>query len=184
MKVTATTLPGVLVIEPGVHRDERGVLVETFHHERYQAAGIAVGLTFVQDNLTSSRRGVVRGLHYQRTRPQGKLVWVTRGEIFDVAVDVRRGSPTFGAWFGTTLSAADRRQLWIPPGFAHGFQVMSDEADVVYKLTAAYAPDDERAVRWDDPALAIAWPVRDGVVVSARDRAAPALAEAELPEGP
>lgn len=181
MKALPTTLPGVVLVALDLHRDERGTLIETYQRERHAALGVAVGLDFVQDNLSTSVGGVVRGLHFQLTRPQGKLVHVARGEIYDVAVDVRRGSPTFARWFGAVLSAANLRQLWIPPGFAHGFQVLSDEADVVYKLTAPFTPGDERAVRWDDPDLAIAWPRRAGVIVSARDRQAPALRDAELP---
>lgn len=181
MRALPTTLPGVVLLELVAHEDARGELVELYQRERHAALGVAVDLTFVQDNLARSRGGVVRGLHVQLTRPQGKLVSVVRGAIFDVAVDVRRGSPTFGRWFGTTLSAADRRQLWIPPGFAHGFQALGDGADVAYKLTATYAPEDERAVRWDDPALAIAWPRPGDALLSARDRSAPRLADAELP---
>jgi dTDP-4-dehydrorhamnose 3,5-epimerase len=181
MTVLATPLPGVVLLELVAHADARGHLIELFHQERHAALGVAAGTGFVQVNLARSVRGVVRGLHLQLTRPQGKLVSAVRGEIFDVVVDVRRGSPTFAAWFGATLSADNRRQLWIPPGFAHGYQALSDEADVVYQLTAAYAPDDERAVRWDDPALAIAWPRAAGAVVSPRDAAAPLLADAELP---
>ncbi len=182
MKTHATSIPGALVVEPAVFTDARGWFTETFHRKRYQAAGIAVGLSFVQDNLSSSVRGTLRGLHYQRTRLQGKLVWVTRGEVFDVVVDVRRDSPSFGAWFGTLLSATDHRQLWVPPGCAHGFLATSEVADVAYKVTAAYAPDDERTIRWDDPDLAIAWPLTGSPVVSARDAAAPRFRDAELPE--
>lgn len=181
MRALPTTVPGLVLIELAAHDDDRGRVIETYHRERHAALGVAVGLTFVQDNLTTSRAGVVRGLHFQRARPQGKLVHVVRGEIFDVAVDLRRGSPTFARWFGVVLSAANLRQLWIPPGFAHGFQALSDPADVAYRLTAPYAPDDERALRWDDPDLAIGWPRRDGVVLSARDRSAPGLAAVELP---
>jgi len=176
-----TTLPGVVLLELVAHDDARGRLVETFHRDRHAALGVAVGLAFVQENLSTSHGGVVRGLHYQLTAPQGKLVHVVRGEIFDVVVDLRPGSPTFARWFGTILSRANLRQLWIPPGCAHGFQVLSAEADVAYQLTAPYTPADERAVRWDDPALAIAWPRPADAVLSPRDRAAPCLADAELP---
>lgn len=182
MKVTATSLPGVLVVEPVRHADARGWFVETFERERYAAAGIARGMTFVQDNASSSTRHTLRGLHYQRARPQGKLIWVTRGDVFDVVVDLRRGAPTFGAWIGIELSAAQLRQLWIPPGFAHGFLVTSEVAELAYKVTAAYAPEDERAIRWDDPALAIAWPLTGAPLLSARDASAPSLHDAELPE--
>ena len=181
MKASPTSLPGVLLVELDVHADRRGTLVESFHEAHHAALGVAVGLRFVQDNLSSSRAGVVRGLHYQLTRPQGKLVQVVRGAIFDVVVDVRRSAPSFGRWYGVELSADNRRQLWIPPGFAHGFQAVSADADVLYKLTAPYLPADERALRWDDPDLAIAWPVRAGVIVSERDARAPGLRDAELP---
>lgn len=181
MRALPTTLPGVVLLELAAHADARGGLIETWHRDRHAALGVAVGLDVVQDNLSTSHAGVVRGLHFQLTRPQGKLVHVVVGEIFDVVVDVRRGSPTFGRWFGTTLSAANRHQLWIPPGFAHGFQACSAEAIVSYKLTAPYTPADERVVRWDDADLAIAWPRRADVVLSPRDRGAPALRDAELP---
>jgi dTDP-4-dehydrorhamnose 3,5-epimerase len=167
-------IPGVVVVEPAKHEDDRGSLIEVFHRERHAALGVAVGMEFVQDNLSWSRRGVVRGLHYQVTRPQGKLVYAVRGEIFDVVVDLRRESPAFATWRGVRLSAENRRQLWIPPGCAHGFQALTD-AEVAYKLTAVYDAADERALRWDDPELAIDWPLREGVVLSARDAAAPSL---------
>lgn len=163
---------GVTVVELAVHRDDRGELIELSKREPGTPP-------FVQTNFTRSRAGVLRGLHYQLARPQGKLVTVVRGEIFDVVVDVRRDSPTFRCWFGATLSAHNRRQLWCPPGFAHGF-VAIDEAEVAYQLTDLYAPEDQRIVRWDDPELAIRWPVT-APILSPRDAAAPALAEAELP---
>jgi dTDP-4-dehydrorhamnose 3,5-epimerase len=181
MKAMETTLPGVVLVELVEHADARGHLVEMFHREQHAALGVAVGMSFVQDNVARSLGGVVRGMHYQLTVPQGKLVSVLRGAIFDVVVDVRRGSPTFGQWYGAKLTAEDRRQLWIPPGFAHGYQALTEVADIVYKLTAPYTPAEERAVRWNDPAIAIEWP-RDDVVVSPRDAAAPLLADAELPE--
>ncbi len=174
-------MPGVMLVEVDVHGDGRGRFVETFRQDRYAAAGIAVGASFVQDNFSSSARGTLRGLHYQLARPQGKLLWVTRGEVFDVVADVRRGSPTFGVWYGVTISAENHRQLWIPPGFAHGFSVISDGADVAYKVTDYYAPEDERSVRWNDPALAIAWPLADDPRLSPRDASAPLLRDAELP---
>lgn len=180
VKTLPTTLPGVVLLELVAHSDERGRVIETYHRERYASAGVAVGMDFVQDNRSTSVAGVLRGLHLQLRHRQGKLVHVLRGSIFDVAVDVRRGSPTYGRWFGTELSAANRRQLWIPPGFAHGFQVLT-EADVIYKLTAPYSPSDERAVRWDDPTLAISWPGTYPHVISDRDRRAPLLADADLP---
>lgn len=181
MKVLPTTLPGVVLLELDVFTDARGRFMETYRRERYEEAGVAIGLEFVQDNFSTSVRGALRGLHYQLAHPQGKLIHVPRGEVFDVAVDVRVGSPTFGRWSGTVLSADNHRQLWIPPGFAHGFLVSSDSADVAYKCTATYAPGDERSVRWDDPELAIAWPLEGGPLLSPRDAAAPLLREAELP---
>ncbi|HEU0029936.1 MAG TPA: dTDP-4-dehydrorhamnose 3,5-epimerase [Kofleriaceae bacterium] len=180
MKKLPTTLPGVVLLELDVFEDERGRFVETFHRERYTAAGVAVGLELVQDNFSSSAAGTLRGLHYQLARPQGKLVHVTRGEVFDVAVDIRRGSPTFGSTYGVVLSAANHRQLWIPPGFAHGFVALGD-ADVAYKCSAHYDRDDDRALRWDDPELAIEWPLHGAPRLSARDASAPRLREAELP---
>lgn len=181
MKLSPTTLPGVVLIEPDVFSDERGRFVETFHKDRYLRAGVGTGLEFVQDNFSSSIKGTLRGLHYQLHHPQGKLVWVTRGEIFDVAVDIRRGSPTFGRWVGTMLTSTAFRQLWIPPGFAHGFHVMSAEADVAYKATAAYAPADDHSIRWDDPELAITWRAVEAPTLSKRDATAPLLRDAALP---
>ncbi len=182
MKVIEQGLPGLLLVELEIHRDDRGSFVELYRRDRYVAAGIPAEL--VQHSFSTSRRGVLRGMHYQLARPQGKLVTVTRGEVFDVAVDVRRGSPTFGRWAGTWLSAASGHQLWIPPGFAHGFLTLSDEADLAYQCSHPYDPDDERAIHWDDDALAIAWPfarARDPIV-SPRDAAASTLADADLPE--
>jgi dTDP-4-dehydrorhamnose 3,5-epimerase len=185
MKPLPTTLPGVVLLELDVFGDARGRFMETFRRDRYLDAGVGVGCEFVQDNFSSSIQGTLRGLHYQLRQPQGKLVHVTRGEVFDVAVDIRRGSPSFGAWFGALLSAENHRQMWIPPGFAHGFVVTSESADFAYKVTANYAPDDDRSIRWDDPALAIAWPrvwpAAGAPLLSKRDVAAPALADAELP---
>jgi dTDP-4-dehydrorhamnose 3,5-epimerase len=168
VKVETTGLSGVLVIEPVVHRDHRGFLLETWRADRYAEAGLPVG--FVQDNHSRSARGTLRGLHYQVEELQGKLVRCAAGEIFDVAVDLRRGSPTYGRWAAATLSEKDHRQLWIPPGCAHGFYVLSEIADVVYKCTAPYAPAHERVIRWDDPDLAISWPLVGGApVVSPKD---------------
>ena len=181
MKIHSTPLPGLVLLELEVFGDARGRFMETYSRERYVEAGIAVGLEFVQDNFSSSVKGTLRGLHHQLAHPQGKLVHVTRGEVWDVAVDIRRGSPTFGKWFGTALSAANHMQLWIPPGFAHGFVVTSDDADFAYKVTAAYAPSDERSIRWNDPELAIAWPLAGEPRLSARDQAAPLLRDSELP---
>ncbi|RMG87623.1 MAG: dTDP-4-dehydrorhamnose 3,5-epimerase [Candidatus Dadabacteria bacterium] len=174
MRVVETELPGVLLVEPRVFGDERGYFLETYQARRYAEAGIPG--PFVQDNLSFSRRGVLRGLHYQHPHGQGKLVWVLQGEVFDVAVDIRRGSPFFGRWVGVRLSAENKRQLWIPPGFAHGFCVVSETALFAYKCTDYYAPEAEGTVRWDDPALAIDWPVADPVV-SAKDAAGLRLAE-------
>ena len=179
MQVLPTTLPGLVLIELKIFGDQRGRFMETYRRERYVAAGITA--EFVQDNFSSSARGILRGLHHQLTRPQGKLVHVTRGEVFDVAVDVRRGSPTFGQHFGVVLSAENGLQLWIPPGFAHGFLVLSESADFAYKATEAYSPTDERAIRWSDPALGIAWPITGEPTLSARDVAAPVLQDSELP---
>ena len=168
MKVEPTSLPGVLVIEPVVHRDARGFFLETWRSERYADAGLPP--TFVQDNHSRSARGTLRGMHYQVEVVQGKLVRCSMGEVYDVAVDLRRGSPAYGRWVGVTLSDRDHRQLWIPPGCAHGFYVTSESADVVYKCTAPYAPAHERVIRWDDPDLAIAWPLRGSApLVSPRD---------------
>ena len=178
--VRETSLPGVLVVEPAVHGDARGFFVERYHAARYAEAGIAG--PFVQDNHSRSRGGTVRGLHVQRRHPQGKLVGVARGTIWDVAVDVRPGSPAFGRWVGVELSDATARQLWVPPGFAHGFCVLSETADVLYACTEVYRPDDEGGVAWDDPELAIDWPLGalrafDGApILSDRDRALPRLA--------
>ena len=158
MRVIPTDLPGVLLIEPDVYRDARGFFLETYHAEKYRAHGI-VG-PFVQDNRSHSVRGTLRGLHLQVSHPQAKLVHVVEGEIYDVAVDVRRGSPTFGRFVGVTLSAQGFRQCYVPPGFAHGFSVMSAVAEVEYKCTDLYDPAGEIGIAWDDPALAIPWPVK------------------------
>lgn len=181
MKTLPTTLPGVVLIELDVFGDHRGRFMETFRRDRYLELGIGVGLEFVQDNFSSSAKGTLRGLHYQLQHPQGKLVWVTHGEVFDVAVDIRKGSPTFGQWFGATLSAENHRQMWVPPGFAHGFLVTSEDAHFTYKVTANYAPADERSVLWNDPDLAIAWPLDGDPTLSKRDMAAPPLRAADLP---
>jgi dTDP-4-dehydrorhamnose 3,5-epimerase len=181
VRVVPTDLPGVVVIEPEIHRDGRGFFLETYHVEKYRACGI--GAVFVQDNHSRSVGGTVRGLHLQRRRPQGKLIRVVEGEICDVAVDVRRGSPTFGRWVAVTLSADTFRQCYIPPGFAHGFSVASPLAQVEYKCTDFYDPADEIGIAWDDPAIGIHWPV-DAPVLSERDRRNPILADvmAMLPE--
>lgn len=182
MQVLPTELPGVVLIEPRVYTDLRGSFLEVFHRERYAAAGIPVD--FAQDNLSRSCHAAVRGLHFQRVHAQGKLIQAVRGEIFDVAVDVRRSSPTFGRWTGQYLSGDNRRQLYIPPGFAHGFCTLSDAADVLYKCTDLYYPEHERTLLWNDPAVGIAWPLdrlRTAPVLSAKDFAGTPLSELECP---
>ncbi len=176
MKFTHTALDGVILVEPAVHGDARGFFLETYHRQRYVAGGIAEG--FVQDNHSKSKRGTLRGLHAQLQKPQGKLVRAIEGEIFDVAVDVRRGSPTFGEWVGEILSAENFRQLYVPPGFVHGFCVLSESAQVEYKVTALYDRADEYGVIWNDPDVGIEWPI-DDPLLSDRDRAAPRLREIE-----
>ena len=180
MKFTPTAIPDVVLIEPQVFRDERGFFLETFQVRHYAEAGIRAPL--VQDNLSGSKGGVLRGLHYQVRQPQGKLVSVLVGKVFDVAVDLRRSSPTFGRWVGAYLSAEDRRQMWLPPGFAHGFYVVSTWAEVAYKVTDFYSPEGERTLRWDDPALGIDWPLaaQGGPILSAKDARGKLLADAEL----
>jgi dTDP-4-dehydrorhamnose 3,5-epimerase len=182
MKSLPTSIPGLVLLELDSYGDHRGRFMETFRRERYLELGVGVGLEFVQDNFSSSAKGIVRGLHYQLQHPQGKLVTVTHGEVFDVAVDIRVGSPTFGQSFGTTLSAENNRQLWVPPGFAHGFVATSDIAHFIYKVTAYYVPSDERAIAWNDPELAIGWPLEGEPVLSKRDAAAPGLRAADLPK--
>lgn len=179
MKVIETRLPGVLIIEPRIHGDERGFFVETFRADRY-AQLPDLTMPFVQDNHSRSRRGVLRGLHAQRHYPQGKLVRTARGEVFDVAADIDRASATFGQWVGTSLSDRNQRQLWIPPGYAHGFLVLSEFADFEYKCTEYYYPDDEIGVIWNDLELGIDWPL-DDPILSARDLALPKLAELGMP---
>lgn len=179
MKVTKTAIPDVLVIEPRVFTDERGFFFESFNARRFtELTGVME--CFVQDNLSRSSYNVLRGLHYQVQHPQGKLVQVIAGEVFDVAVDLRRSSPSFGCWVGTTLSAANRLQHWIPPGFAHGFWVTSASADVLYKTTAYYAPEHERTICWNDTAIDIHWPQQGPPVLSGKDLAAGPLRDADL----
>lgn len=181
VKYTDTSLPGVLIVEPVVFTDDRGFFLETYHQKKYAETGI--DSTFVQDNRSHSRRGVLRGLHYQLRYPQGKLVCVMRGEIFDVAVDIRRGSPTFGKWEGVYLSSENNRQIFVPEGYAHGFCVVSETADVLYKCTDFYHPNDEFGILWSDPTIGIAWPTT-APVLSAKDSQYPKLsdiAEAFLP---
>jgi dTDP-4-dehydrorhamnose 3,5-epimerase len=182
MKFTPLEIPDVLLLEPTVFGDERGFFMETWRKDAFeQHAGPT---SFVQENHSRSSANVLRGLHYQVRHAQGKLVRVTHGEVFDVAVDMRRSSPCFGKWTGTRLSAEDKRQLWVPPGFAHGFLVLSEQVDFVYKCTDYYAPEFERVLRWNDPALAIDWPLQAGAqpTVSERDAAGDTFADAEYYE--
>lgn len=172
MRVLPTELPGVVIVEPDVHRDARGFFLESFHHERYALHGIPG--PFVQDNHSHSLHATLRGLHAQRESPQGKLVRAVEGEMFDVAADVRRGSPTFGRWVGVLLSGDNFRQLYIPPGFVHGFCVVSNRVHVEYKCTTPYRPGDELSVAWNDPELAIAWPLARPIL-SDKDASAPRL---------
>jgi len=173
MKVIHSKLIGCVIIEPQVFGDERGFFLETFQASRYeQEAGI--DLAFVQDNHSRSTRGVLRGLHFQKTKPQGKLIRVVRGEVYDVALDIRKGSPTFGEWEGVILSEDNQHQLWVPPGFAHGFVVLSDTADLEYKCTDYYDPSDEGSILWSDPDLDISWPITNPVL-SAKDQGAKRL---------
>ena len=172
MRFTALALPEVILVEPDVHRDTRGFFVETYHLEKYRAGGITG--PFVQDNHSRSVRGTLRGLHAQRRRPQGKLVRAVDGEMFDVAVDIRRGSPTFGRWVAARLSGDNFQQLYVPPGFAHGFCVLSEVVHVEYKCTDFYDPADEIGLAWNDPDVGIEWPIRDPIV-SDKDRRLPAL---------
>jgi len=179
MKVIDTALPGVKLIEPRVFGDDRGFFLESWNARSFADAGL--DLAFVQDNHSRSARGVLRGLHYQLKNPQGKLVRVTAGAVFDVAVDVRRASPHFGRWVGYELSDANKRMLWVPPGFAHGFVVLSDSADFLYKCTQLYDGSDDRGIRWDDPAIGIDWPLAGMTPqLSGKDATAPLLADAEV----
>lgn len=181
MRIQPTAIPDVLILEPEVFGDERGSFYESYNERRFRAL-TGVGPDFVQDNHSKSARHVLRGLHYQVRQPQGKLIRVVAGEVFDVAVDIRRSSPTFGKWVGATLSAGNRRQIWIPPGFAHGFVVTGDGAEVLYKNTDYWAPEHERCIAWNDPAIGVEWPIGPGVapVLSGKDRLGKLLAEAEL----
>ena len=179
MQIIPTTIPDVLILEPKVFGDERGFFFESFNERRWlDLTGIT--LPFVQHNHSRSASGVLRGLHYQIRQPQGKLVRVVVGEVFDVAVDIRKSSPTFGKWFGTLLSAENKRQMWVPPGFAHGFCVTSDVAEFLYLTTEYYAPEHERCIVWNDPDLAIAWPLTAEPNVSAKDREGSLFRAAEL----
>ncbi|MCQ4297805.1 dTDP-4-dehydrorhamnose 3,5-epimerase [Pseudomonas stutzeri] len=179
MKIIETSIPDVLIIEPKVFGDERGFFYESFNAAAFEAA-TGLKRQFVQDNHSKSQRGVLRGLHYQIQQPQGKLVRVVAGEVFDVAVDLRKSSPSFGRWVGTHLNAQNQRQLWIPEGFAHGFVVLSESAEFLYKTTDYYAPEHERSLLWNDPELGIEWPIEEPLQLSAKDQAGKRLCDAEL----
>jgi dTDP-4-dehydrorhamnose 3,5-epimerase len=181
VRLLNTDLPGVLLVDPDVFRDPRGYFLETFHERKYREAGIPY--SFVQDNQSRSTRGTLRGLHAQLRKPQGKLVRALQGEIFDVAVDIRPGSPTFGKWTGARLSGDDFRQMFIPPGFAHGFCALTEIVEVAYKCTDFYDRSDEIGLRWNDPAVGIAWPIRDPLL-SEKDASLPTLSELRLRLGP
>jgi len=182
MKATRLAIPDLVLLEPRVFQDERGFFFESFNQRTFEEA-VGSTATFVQDNHSRSQKHVLRGLHYQIGRPQGKLVRVTEGEVYDVAVDIRKGSPYFGKWVGEVLSAENRKQLWIPEGFAHGFLVLSDHADFLYKTTDYYAPDCERTIVWNDRSLAIDWPCTDGEPrLSPKDQVGASLQDAELSE--
>jgi dTDP-4-dehydrorhamnose 3,5-epimerase len=181
MQVVEKALNGVVLLEPKVFGDERGFFMETFN-ERVFRDLTGVTLDFVQDNHSRSARNVLRGLHYQIRQPQGKLVRVVSGSVFDVAVDMRRSSPTYGRWFGAELTAQNKRQLWVPPGFAHGFVVTSDTADFLYKTTDYWAPDFERSLAWNDPTVGVAWPVEGEPLLSAKDKSGAAFGVAEAYE--
>jgi dTDP-4-dehydrorhamnose 3,5-epimerase len=179
MKAVATSIPDVLIIEPSVFGDARGFFYESFNEHRFgELTGIDT--RFVQDNHSRSVKNVMRGLHYQIRQPQGKLVRVVAGEVFDVAVDIRRASPTFGHWVGVNLSADNKRQIWIPPGFAHGFVVTGESAEVLYKTTDYWAPEYERSILWNDPDIGINWPIERAPVLSGKDAKGKPLAEAEV----
>ncbi|OFA02715.1 dTDP-4-dehydrorhamnose 3,5-epimerase [Duganella sp. HH101] len=180
MNVIATPLEGLLVLEPRVFGDDRGFFYESFNARRF-AELTGVSLPFVQDNHSRSAKGVLRGLHYQIQQAQGKLVRATAGSVYDVAVDLRKSSPTFGQWYGIELSAENKKQMWIPPGFAHGFVVTSDAAEFLYKTTDYWAPEHERSILWNDPAIGILWPALDAApLLSGKDQAAALLADAEV----
>lgn len=178
MNIIETDLPGVLLIEPRVFGDARGFFLESWNRKTF--ADLGLDLDFVQDNHSRSARGVLRGIHYQLQQPQGKLVRVAAGAVFDVAVDLRRSSPHFGQWTGHELSAENHRMLWIPPGFGHGFLVLSETADFLYKTTTLYAPAWDRGVRWDDPDMGVAWPLEGAPLLSAKDQVQPLLKDAEV----
>jgi dTDP-4-dehydrorhamnose 3,5-epimerase len=178
MKVTALAIPDVLLLEPRVFGDDRGFFFENFNRAQFEAL-VGKAVTFVQDNHSRSLKGVLRGLHYQVQQPQGKLVRVVGGEVFDVAVDIRKDSPTYGRWVGEILCATNKRQMWIPPGLAHGFVVLSESAEFLYKTTDYYAPAHERCIAWNDPAVGIQWPIQGEPTLSVRDQQGKSLAQAE-----
>jgi dTDP-4-dehydrorhamnose 3,5-epimerase len=180
MRLIDTAIPDVKIVEPAVLGDDRGFFMESWNARRFAEAGLDV--IFVQDNHSRSARGVLRGLHYQLRRPQGKLVRVVRGRAFDVVVDIRRGSATFGRWIGMTLTETNKRMLWVPPGFAHGFLALEDDTEMLYKCTDFYTPEHERSLLWSDPAIGIEWPLQGGEtpILSSKDEAAAPLAEGEL----
>ena len=179
MQVVQTAIPDVLILEPKVFGDDRGFFFESFNQQTFQNL-TGVKANFVQDNHSKSAANVLRGLHYQIEQAQGKLVRVTAGEVFDVAVDIRRYSRTFGKWVGVVLSGENKRQLWIPPGFAHGFVVLKDGTEYLYKTTDYYAPQDERCIRWDDPTIGIDWPIKRAPILSGKDQLGVALLDAEV----
>lgn len=179
MKTTPLDIPDVVRFEPKVFGDDRGFFFESFNHRQFEDA-IGRSVQFVQDNHSRSVKGVLRGLHYQLHRAQGKLVRVVHGEVFDVAVDIRRSSPTFGKWVGSHLSAENKHQLWVPEGFAHGFVVLSDSAEFLYKTTDYYAPEHERCISWNDPAIGIDWPLKGEPALSGKDRQGKCLADADV----
>ncbi|MDP3254316.1 MAG: dTDP-4-dehydrorhamnose 3,5-epimerase [Hydrogenophaga sp.] len=179
MNVTPTRIPDVLIIEPKVFGDARGFFLESFNQRAFNEA-TGLDLSFVQDNHSRSTRGVLRGLHYQVQQPQGKLVRVVRGAVFDVAVDIRRGSPTFGQWVGVELSESNHRQLWVPPGLAHGFLVISESADFLYKTTDYYAPQHERCIAWNDPGIGIEWPAVVQPILSPKDQLGALLSASDI----
>lgn len=179
MNIIKTEIPEVLIIEPKVFGDARGFFFESFNTRTF-AAATGLSLTFVQDNHSRSAKNVLRGLHYQIKQPQGKLVRVATGEVFDVAVDLRKNSPTFGKWTGTILSAENKRMLWVPEGFAHGFLVLSESADFLYKTTDYYAPEHERCILWNDSTIAITWPLTERPILAAKDASGKPLSEAEI----
>jgi dTDP-4-dehydrorhamnose 3,5-epimerase len=179
MQIVKTSIPDILILEPKVFGDDRGSFFESFNQQTFQNL-TSIKANFVQDNHSKSAGNILRGLHYQIEHAQGKLVRVTAGEVFDVSVDVRRHSATFGKWVGVVLSVENKRQLWIPPGFAHGFLVMRDDTEYLYKTTDYYSPQHERCIRWDDPAIAIEWPITQAPMLSGKDQQGLALAQAEV----